>query len=225
MSQPRSPLLDLPPELRLRIYELLFQPQVCYLKVARTVYTRRKSTISATGRKEPVPEPMHLLRTCRLIYQEALPVFYSHTTFDIEIRSRDYGTSASCASGWRLCWLADLVISPQVRTVYLRVPPKFHRRSKQVTSFADLWKTLLRKLEQCKSLARVHIEICEESFNPESIEGRDWLRLKFLRRAGGLTMYVEELHEEDRVLTSTSDKLQMLAKHLRGSVAHHALHK
>ncbi|KAK6434766.1 hypothetical protein LTR95_009054 [Oleoguttula sp. CCFEE 5521] len=136
MAQPRSHLLDLPPELRLRIYELLFQPQVCYLKVARAVYTKRKSAVPDTGRKEHLPEPMHLLRTCRLIYQEALPVFYKHTIFDIEIRNREYGTTASFV----------------------------YRGPKQSTSFPSLLATLLRKFKERKSLAHVHFELSDDWF-------------------------------------------------------------
>ncbi|OQO08494.1 hypothetical protein B0A48_06364 [Cryoendolithus antarcticus] len=128
MAQTRCHLFNLPPELRLRIYELLFQPQICYLKVARAVYTRRESIKPDGVRRAPLPEPMHLSRTCRLIYNEALPVFYKHAIFDIEIRKKDYSK-----------------VNSQIRSIYLRIPPDFDRGFKRVPGF-QLLSTQLQNL-------------------------------------------------------------------------------
>jgi hypothetical protein len=69
-------LLDLPPELRLRIYESYFQTQRCRctLDFNSTKITMRTNAPTRTPGR-------NLLYVCRLIYEEAVPVFLANTTF------------------------------------------------------------------------------------------------------------------------------------------------
>ena len=75
-----SSFLDLPPEIRVQIYEHHFALMYQQLKVTTGVSARRKE------------EPRYrlevaLLQTSKVIYTEALPVLYSNVTFNILICS------------------------------------------------------------------------------------------------------------------------------------------
>lgn len=65
--------MDLPAEVRLLIYEMLFRDPVSVILVSTTLY--------------PIPHdprlPLAFLRVCKAIYTEALPVLYGRNTFRI----------------------------------------------------------------------------------------------------------------------------------------------
>ncbi|KAK5679530.1 hypothetical protein LTS10_008351 [Elasticomyces elasticus] len=86
----RCHLLELPPELRVRIYEYLYEGYDGYDGVAFAVYAngemRRKYPWQVLG-IEPTPKRLHnptgLLKVCRLITTEATPVLYNMMTVTV----------------------------------------------------------------------------------------------------------------------------------------------
>ena len=69
--------LDLPPEVRVLIYEYVLVPSKRYLSIAWETEIYRRDT--------PLfrPFPIAVLQTCKLTYNEASPILYDDTTFDI----------------------------------------------------------------------------------------------------------------------------------------------
>jgi hypothetical protein len=87
-TSPSCPLLNLlPPELRLEIYHHLLTP------------THTSLLLRSTSKLETISPAKNahagLLRTCHLIYKEAVPLLYSNTTFRVQI----YPTGGFPASG------------------------------------------------------------------------------------------------------------------------------
>ncbi|KAK6434765.1 hypothetical protein LTR95_009053 [Oleoguttula sp. CCFEE 5521] len=84
-------LLELPPELRLRIYELLFPPSKCYFGFAAYSQAMRKWRNYAYQREDRDQRlaAVALLRTCRVMHQEAAPVLYSRTIFELKFTLYD----------------------------------------------------------------------------------------------------------------------------------------
>ncbi|KAK5744592.1 hypothetical protein LTR17_001987 [Elasticomyces elasticus] len=86
----RCHLLELPPELRVRIYEYLYESYDGYDGVAFAVYAngeiRRKYPWQVPG-VEPTPRRLHnptsLLKVCRTITTEATPVLYKMMTVTV----------------------------------------------------------------------------------------------------------------------------------------------
>ena len=79
-------LEDLPPELRLRIYEHLFC-EPCHSSVL--IRSDSKIEIISLAKAHAA-----ILKTCRTIYREATPILYSTTTFRVQIYP---------AEGWPSC--------------------------------------------------------------------------------------------------------------------------
>lgn len=87
-------LEDLPPELRLRIYEHLFCEDY-----QSSLLIRSASKIEPIA---PAKAPIALFKTCKIVYSEASPVLYSRTTFRVQIYPVDgfssHGSSARLGS-------------------------------------------------------------------------------------------------------------------------------
>lgn len=77
-AQPGGRLLKLPSELRLLIYEYVFPP--CKVDIHAP---RPNSWVDADDVRAK-PAGLALLKTCRTIYAEALPVLYEHTEFYVK---------------------------------------------------------------------------------------------------------------------------------------------
>jgi hypothetical protein len=76
-DDPYCPLLELPPELRLRIYDHIYNTQYrCTLQ--QETQTRCHQIGHCAG-------AANLLSTCKEIYAEVLPILYSTTTFKVII--------------------------------------------------------------------------------------------------------------------------------------------
>lgn len=67
----RCYLLEMPPELRLNIYDILFDPQQYVFFIGNEIYYEREYISGAL-----TVHGTMLLQTCREIHQEAFPVFY-----------------------------------------------------------------------------------------------------------------------------------------------------
>jgi len=76
-AQPGGHLLKLPSEIRLLIYEYVFPP--CKVDIHAP---RPNSWVDADDVRAK-PAGLALLKTCRTIYAEALPVLYEHTEFHV----------------------------------------------------------------------------------------------------------------------------------------------
>ncbi|KAK6442108.1 hypothetical protein LTR95_001662 [Oleoguttula sp. CCFEE 5521] len=140
-------LLHLPPELRLRIYKYMFPKQRC-------LYIWYPN--SATWIEEPAPHiPVALLRASRMVLEEAQPILYKQTVFEIISRPKD----AKCKQGIRLCWLEDFTFSPHVREIYLRVPYHIFSFDEDLVGNAWVITTLLRKINECRALQLLHVEL------------------------------------------------------------------
>nr|OQO28998.1 hypothetical protein B0A51_03580 [Rachicladosporium sp. CCFEE 5018] len=111
-------LLDLPPEVRVLTYEQLYPKITVYVQITHSVYIWQK------GEAYMAPDPrsaslcVALLRTCRSISSEALPVLYKYATIDVEILPESL--TYSSIMGRRQCWLQDFAINPQIKNLYLR---------------------------------------------------------------------------------------------------------
>lgn len=82
-----GPLLKLPPELRLVIYEQMFLPdEVCLAIIGGDLHKLRSDKRSAGGYAA-------ILATCRVIYVECKPVLYNNTEFRILVHDCKAGTS------------------------------------------------------------------------------------------------------------------------------------
>ena len=77
-AQPGGRLLKLPSEIRLLIYEYVFTP--CKVDIHAP---RPNSWVDADDVRAK-PAGLALIKTCRTIYAEALPVLYQHTEFHIK---------------------------------------------------------------------------------------------------------------------------------------------
>lgn len=75
-DEQRCFLLELPAELRLQIYDYIFQVKTIHIWIDWNVYRWRAYTPDGT---------IHLLRTCKTILREAAPVFYEKTTVHFSI--------------------------------------------------------------------------------------------------------------------------------------------
>ena len=76
-------LLDLPPELRLIIYEMLFTTAEMKFDITSTAVGATYAFVADAGLL-PLPGTT-LLRTCKAISAEAIPVFYEGLTFYLTI--------------------------------------------------------------------------------------------------------------------------------------------
>ena len=85
----RFRFLDLPPELRLEVYK--------YILISRNC--------EAPGAEDQVIETS-LLRTCKLVYEEAAPVLYGENEFTVEIIFPPNSWSGS-RNSWHTCSLGD----------------------------------------------------------------------------------------------------------------------
>lgn len=88
----RYKFLDFPPELRLVIYEFLFS-EVSQRKISSVVrYHLCTKAYEITSRFQrllghpSIPVFTGILRTCRQVHNEALPVLYDHATFVADLR-------------------------------------------------------------------------------------------------------------------------------------------
>ena len=89
-----SPLFELPAEVRLRIYEMIYQDQVHIFNVAESVHW--------IMRLKPLDKQKNdLLRTCHTIYEEALPVMYQKIQAQIMLFpiDKDHDTNDLIACG------------------------------------------------------------------------------------------------------------------------------
>ena len=88
----RCQLLELPPELRVCIYECLFSPCQRSFSVIDVVYREGRA-------RDVAPLPVAMLWTCKLIYAEASAVLYDNITFVITICITIDGRQSPCCLG------------------------------------------------------------------------------------------------------------------------------
>ena len=83
---PRCFLLDLPPELRLRVYDYIYvQPLICHLTVVRHARIYRHQFFL----EEDVSHPCQvaaLMKTCKITAQEATPILFDTVTFVLDFQ-------------------------------------------------------------------------------------------------------------------------------------------
>ena len=82
--------LSLPPEIRLSIYALAL-----HISTKKTLRSKHELTSRRNRNGNLVPTQftftnISILLTCRIFYEEALPVFYSHNTFHFSIRTNGH---------------------------------------------------------------------------------------------------------------------------------------
>ena len=76
-AQPGGLLFKLPVELRLEIYDLIFPRE------SVGVFAVRRRLLKAPNAKVSASDSVSILATCRVIHDEAKPVLYTNTNFDI----------------------------------------------------------------------------------------------------------------------------------------------
>nr|OQO28545.1 hypothetical protein B0A51_03720 [Rachicladosporium sp. CCFEE 5018] len=161
MARQSFRFLDLPPEIRVLTYELLCPPATIYMQISRAVYTWRAGYAHKVPSLRSSSLCLNLLRTCRLIYSEALPVVYKHTTFDVEILESEpkYGD----IMGRRQCWLQDFVLGSRIQNLYLRAPvPDDVDGAK--SKHASVIVTVLQKFTSRGPASRVHLEMSPPAY-------------------------------------------------------------
>jgi hypothetical protein len=77
------PFLELPPELREKIYIL-----ICHQSAPISLHIAA-STLQASTSSPETSFPHALLQTCTLIYNELRPIYFTHNTFSLSIRRRN----------------------------------------------------------------------------------------------------------------------------------------
>jgi len=76
-SQPGGFLAKLPAELRLEIYDLIFPRE------SVGIFAVRDRLLKAANAKVSAGDSVAILATCRMIHDEAKPVLYANTHFDV----------------------------------------------------------------------------------------------------------------------------------------------
>nr|OQO28543.1 hypothetical protein B0A51_03718 [Rachicladosporium sp. CCFEE 5018] len=153
MAQTSCRLFGIPPELRLRIYELLFPAEVCIMHVSRIVRARHHNNGKIKITSAPIY--MELLRTCRTIYDEASPVLYKHASLDISVTQM----LTMDENSPKLCWLDDLVLSPHLRSVYLHNSEFLFDDLQVEYGFEETIAKLVDKLNKRPSITRLHLNM------------------------------------------------------------------
>nr|OQO28544.1 hypothetical protein B0A51_03719 [Rachicladosporium sp. CCFEE 5018] len=139
---------DLPPELRLRTYDFAFLEQTVTLKLARNV-----RIIDRLDRNSPAGHA-GLLRTCRAIYDEARPILYKKTIFDIALLAKDHRTYSSR----KLCWLEDFCVGA-IHSVYLRGPERDWEGNHDDSVVARMVKIVIHKILANGYPHHLHLEL------------------------------------------------------------------
>ncbi|KAF2161767.1 hypothetical protein M409DRAFT_58843 [Zasmidium cellare ATCC 36951] len=109
-----SALLDLPAELRVHIFEYVFEETHCQkpLFVLDEIYVQSSGEGSLTATA--------ILLTCRLIYKECLPLLYQNTAVELSLRCEE-NTNESLTTLIDLGTIEDCGILPRLRHIELEV--------------------------------------------------------------------------------------------------------
>lgn len=137
MSSLRSRLLDpppprpflvalRPPELRAMIYEHLFSELPTRQKPPVIEYHLCDKTYEVTTRfqrmtgQPSIPGPTSILRTCREVYEEALPLLYQQAKIVVTLRAAPYSLdlSGSIAKQLRLVGSLELIVSSSFPCIF-----------------------------------------------------------------------------------------------------------
>nr|OQO28547.1 hypothetical protein B0A51_03722 [Rachicladosporium sp. CCFEE 5018] len=147
-------LLELPPELRLRIYEALYPPGQRYFEMFPAVHIFKTSDALRPKELQQSVRAVALLRTCRQIHTEATPILYKHTVFDITI-----GTPWWSFEGIpELCSIQDFKLGGPMHSVYLRAPDREAISVAEADACTEVVDKVLTMLGNCASVQRVHLE-------------------------------------------------------------------
>jgi hypothetical protein len=141
-GQPRGIWFKLPTELRLEIYELMFPRETIILFTVRDQLEKNANANCSAG------DYVAILATCRTIRDEAKPVLYANTHFDV-----------SCSLG-STSTLQKPVNIQQARTMDLNVELT---RGSLFGDSANIWlNRLTASLSNLANLKKIHIKLWSE---------------------------------------------------------------
>ncbi|KAK6400727.1 hypothetical protein LTR95_019274, partial [Oleoguttula sp. CCFEE 5521] len=163
MTPPRCRLLELPTELRLHMYDFAFPYETIYVQAAAAVHVWRKDEAWIRSFDRPPSFCGGLLRASKLIYREASPILYERTTFNIDLKPMSHEDMP----GRKWCDIQDLILSPHVQKVYLRLQhsvrsyynPRMLLEPRPKDDWGQVIRAVLMALFYCASASYVHLEL------------------------------------------------------------------
>lgn len=149
-NQPGGPWFRLPTELRLEIYELVFPRETVSFVTVRDQVEKKKDANCSAG------DYVAILATCRAIHDEAKPVLYANTHFDV-----------SCSLGFTAT-LQKPVNIQQARTIDLNIELT---RGSLFGDSANIWlNRLTASLCTFANLKKIHIKLWSERRSHLSVQ-------------------------------------------------------